>query len=87
MRRHIHFYKKTTYKLFATISILKVTKNMKMLKITDDIHKRLVNLSKASGIAMSRLVSGVIGGLSDRDLINAYSLSILAIFENKVDEK
>ena len=60
---------------------------MKMIKITDEVHKRLVNLSKHSGIAMSRLVSGVMIGLSDRDIINTYNLSVLAMFEKSINQE
>lgn len=60
---------------------------MKMIKLTDDNHKRLGDLSKDSGIPMTRLINGLISGMSARDIINAYSSSIIAIFEKKVNEK
>lgn len=56
---------------------------MKMIKITDKNHKKLVDLSKSTGIPMMRIINGMIGYMSDRDMIIQYSRSIMAIFDKE----
>lgn len=54
-----------------------------MIKLTDKNHKKLVDLSKSTGIPMMRIINGMIGYMSDRDMILQYSRSIMAIFDKE----
>jgi len=59
---------------------------MKILKITEENHQKLLNLSKSIGISMTKLINGLIAGCSDREMVRLFNQSILAAFDENVSK-
>jgi len=55
---------------------------MKMIKVMDQTHEKFKKVSKAVGISMTRLLDGLLNGITVEELFDIYKRSLVAEFHN-----